>query len=738
MAANWTLLGTSIFFAEDATGDPNTESGAFTVPADSENFAVLFVPDQEQQPNKFEISDFHLDTGTPFNGYFIHAPEESGERHLVYDTKYFESGLNTEGYASLRYTINSASTAMPAGKLIKGAADITANWDGTGGAVDYLTFNEKGKATISTTYNVYPGESIAPGGSADVIFSWKKETAPDTWVLIPESERTVTVNKGDPSTYVSIPSFTIQVQAGEKIRAYAEAEIDDGAYIQTNSPNIYLCETSINFEELVPGSEDEPLTSLYTEDELGQMWEIVTDTDGHLECTKVDVLPEEKVDHVIRDNFSLNDFVVGAGGGITLVDKAVKQEYTEISTDTTLDDYRNYIVDTSSNTVTINVPYEQITAFTVRDAERQFHTNECIVTIRDELDAIAHTATLDVRDTAYIFYYNGVNWRYGEIGKGLVTDIASDHIASVDFGDLVEQNDDFTCVEINGMSCYGSVSDMGSMDNDLAHKKYVDDISKANTTGQCWVSPSGNDSNSGSISYPFKTIQHALDSFASKINLNFGTYAEDITVPAGYGTSGPVIWADNTHDSQKTEIQGTVTIPAGVSRLRVYGVQFDGAGSKTCLVDNGSEGRHYFENCTFNSSGAADCVQINNGNRWFEFIRSVIDGKLNLTGTGTSCAVNIKHSTNSANCTAVVNSGYTFTTVYVERMGLVTHHGGNFVGMYCASWTPDTNGYIVDSDSVSPLDIIMVAYSNLTTDGLTFGTVNSAGATVKEIYNITS
>jgi len=258
------------------------------------------------------------------------------------------------------------------------------------------------------------------------------------------------------------------------------------------------------------------------------------------------------------------------------------------------------------------------------------------------------------------------------------------------------------------------------------------------TPGQVFVSPSGNDSNVGSIYSPYLTIQHALDQGASLIKLLHGAYVEDITIPVGYGNFGPVIWSYNVHDSQKTEIQGTVTIPAGVSRLRCYGIQFDGQGTKTCLVDNGSEGRHYYENCTFNNSGAADCVQLNNGKRWHEFVRSVIDGKLNLSGTGVSCSLNVKHSTSSYSFQPTVNSGYTLGLIYIERMGDIIHHGGNVLASYVTSWSPNGSGYIIDSDSVNPLDYIFAAYSNYSSDGVTYGTINSSGATVKEAYNITS
>ncbi len=493
MATNWELLGTSIFCTEDATGNPNTYSGAFTVPADANNFALIFVPGGKQQPNKFEITSFYADVATPFNGYFIHAPEIDGEKHLVEDTRYFECGLNTEGYASLRYTINQADTPMPAGKLIKGKADITPNWANIGGAVDFLTFNNSGNANIATTFNVYPGESIPAGQTSLNTFWWAYKQGVD-WIKIDDSEITHTAIKDvTVPQLVTIPSFTYKAKDGDELRCFAKSDINDGAYIQSTSPHVYLCETTIDFTEFVPGSEDEPITSLYVQDSLQNDWELTAETDGRLKTLLVGDLPENEKRHVIQDDLNLNDFTL-TGDGISLVEKMTSTEYTEINANTDLDDYRNYIVDTTSNTVTINIPYEETRAFTVRDATKEFDTNNCIITIRDSLDAIVHTATLDKRDKGYIFYNsdgteNG--WKYGEIGKGLITAIASDHVASTDFGNVSTDTLTNDCRMFNVKACYSNASNMGTSDGDFASKKYVDDTA-ASFLNTLTIAPTAN------------------------------------------------------------------------------------------------------------------------------------------------------------------------------------------------------------------------------------------------------
>lgn len=321
MGVNWVLLGVSIFCTEDVTGNQNTYSGAFTVPDDSENFAIFFAPEELQNPGLFEITEFYFDKDPAISGFFLHAPEESGERHLIEGTKYARVGLNTEGYASLRYTINQADTPMPSGKIVKGKADIEANWAGTGAAVDFITLNQPGDFELSTSYRVYPGESIPPAGTADVVFWWAQEQGAGNWVLLPETEVTHTMTEGDPVTIVTTPDYTFKGKPGDKLRAFATSEIDDGAYIQSTSPQDYLCDTTINFKEFVPGSEDEPVLSIYVQDELGNDWELTAGTDGHLETLLVGDLPENTDHHVLRSNFSGNDFVVGASGEISLVQK---------------------------------------------------------------------------------------------------------------------------------------------------------------------------------------------------------------------------------------------------------------------------------------------------------------------------------------------------------------------------------------------------------------------------------
>lgn len=248
---NWELLPSPLFISENVAGSLNTFTKNFTVPEDAENFAIVLAPLDKQQPCKIEIASFDWDVLNPFMWYFIHSTEKVDEKHLERSTKFKEIWLNTEWYASLRYTINQANTPMPAGKSIKWSADVNWNWAWTWWAVDFLTFNVDWTAKISTVYNIYPWESIPDGWSTQVTFWWTYESVPWTWTKIPASERSFTINKNEKAAVqFTIPEFEYAVAPWTKLRAYAKAWINDWAYIQSTSPHVYLCQTEINFDEI--------------------------------------------------------------------------------------------------------------------------------------------------------------------------------------------------------------------------------------------------------------------------------------------------------------------------------------------------------------------------------------------------------------------------------------------------------------------------------------------------------
>lgn len=110
-----------------------------------------------------------------------------------------------------------------------------------------------------------------------------------------------------------------------------------------------------------------------------------------------------------------------------------------------------YAVDTTNNEVTINITFGTNSSFQVWDAKKKFKSNSAFVNIlsSDGL-SIDHSVELKKKDKAYQFYFNGLFWYYGEIGKGEFEEISSSHDDITDFGNLIEDNDAYTERTING------------------------------------------------------------------------------------------------------------------------------------------------------------------------------------------------------------------------------------------------------------------------------------------------
>lgn len=116
----------------------------------------------------------------------------------------------------------------------------------------------------------------------------------------------------------------------------------------------------------------------------------------------------------------------------------------EIDSDYDHDASAMYLVDTTSSIVNITIQDElgtpvvgnNKTSFIIRDASQKFQTNNCKIIIKNDVGATIHTVSLDKINKSYMFYWNGTNWNYGEIGKGQIQAITNaTHTATVDFID---------------------------------------------------------------------------------------------------------------------------------------------------------------------------------------------------------------------------------------------------------------------------------------------------------------
>jgi len=432
---------------QTSLGTDVTTNHDLVLPTDASinNFGFLIKPTTATFPFECEIGNLNAECTDPFTGYYLKLPSTVEEAHLEFDKEYKGFSLNSEGNQTLRFTINNlpiTGTPMPTGNPGKGLAPIESNssvddippQDSTYGRAG-IKVKKSGRVDVKTGLRLYSEKST----DTSVTFWWEIYNAGADNFKIDASETTFDIKANSSNIAYSMNEWGWDATTDMVFLLKAQASETDGSFLESYLGGPDMVDIDIDFKSLSTGeSADEPADAIFVGDELDQVWEIKSGTDGRLETLQDGELPENTNYHVIGTDFDTNDFVVDQFGGITLVDKPIATDYTEISADTDLDGPRNYIVDTltPATTVTINIPFEETSSFTVRDEKKEFDAYNCIVTIRDASDSIVHTATLNNRDKGWIFYNsdgteNG--WNYGEIGKGGTTAIASDHVASVDF-----------------------------------------------------------------------------------------------------------------------------------------------------------------------------------------------------------------------------------------------------------------------------------------------------------------
>lgn len=256
------------FISENAVLGDHDVSNAFTVPDDANNYAIIMYPAEAQSPLTLKLKKFNIDVATPFIGYVLHGLENVAEEHLRFDTEYKKLVQNTQGYASLRYTINTVNLPMPVGELGKGLADINidpninnipgSNAKGGEGAI---VFDTSGTASISTELRLWSEKT--PSTTTAVKFWYSKVGPGNSLTKIAESEGIFNIIGGSKNVICTMPTFNIDVLAGEKIVLSAQSNLVDGAFLQCTTDLKPMLSTTIEFKELVSSeSSDDPFVSL--------------------------------------------------------------------------------------------------------------------------------------------------------------------------------------------------------------------------------------------------------------------------------------------------------------------------------------------------------------------------------------------------------------------------------------------------------------------------------------------
>lgn len=254
------------FISKDAVSGDHEVSNAFTIPDDANNYAIIMYPAGAQSPMTLKLKKFNVDVATPFIGYVLHGLEDVAEEHLRFDTEYKKLVQNTQGYASLRYTINTVNLPMPVGELGKGLADVSIDPDinkipgsQAKGGEGAIVFDTSGTVSISTELRLWSEKSAS---TTTAVKFWYSKVGPgNALTKIVDSEGIFNIKGGSKNIICSMPTFNIDVLAGEKIVLSAQSNLEDGAFLQCTSDLKPMLSTTIEFKELVD-SGDDPFSGL--------------------------------------------------------------------------------------------------------------------------------------------------------------------------------------------------------------------------------------------------------------------------------------------------------------------------------------------------------------------------------------------------------------------------------------------------------------------------------------------
>lgn len=252
------------FIAEKADGQAYSYTDSVTIPDDAVNVLIAIIPVSSQAPIELGLRDFYWGVPKPFKGYAEVSLHNVKETHLESSESYAEFALNSQGYESIRYTINdtpSSGNPMPVGRLLKGKAPVEV--DNTVNVVSGsqdpqndggIKFLRDGEASVSKSYNVRNEQ-----GTESTVTFWDVLIGTDGQEYkIVDSEKTfrVPANTGASGAIYSIPAYTTQVETGQRIAGRATSSEADGAYVQTDNLTEYLVQTVVDFKEDVVDSSD--------------------------------------------------------------------------------------------------------------------------------------------------------------------------------------------------------------------------------------------------------------------------------------------------------------------------------------------------------------------------------------------------------------------------------------------------------------------------------------------------
>ncbi|MGL5525649.1 MAG: hypothetical protein ACRDCY_18030 [Aeromonas veronii] len=260
---NWVVAG-NLFISEDAVKGDHTETKAFTVPTDANNYAVIIYPVEAQQPCTLKLKQFEVDVVNAFTGYVLHFAESDRERALAFSEQHRTLYQDNQGYGALRYTINGTDQPMPIGELGAGLADIaidktlnviagTMAKGGEGG----IEFRADGNAKITTGLRLWNEKNV---GAAVLFWYELVEAGQQRGTMIDSSKLTITVPANSKGILYTMPTFSIGVIAGQRLILRVTGDGADCAFLQSVSPSAPMLYTTVELDEMTGQGYDAPLS----------------------------------------------------------------------------------------------------------------------------------------------------------------------------------------------------------------------------------------------------------------------------------------------------------------------------------------------------------------------------------------------------------------------------------------------------------------------------------------------
>lgn len=273
LVSGWTVIG-----KRDLIEGYDNFGMEFTVPSNSNNYAVCIQPKDVTNVTEINVTDLKVSAVVPFYDIQFEGVSEVGENYQINNTKKAVFGVDVTGYAGLRYSVGIGETKMPVGWFISSMSDIfppvklNPKWKDNVG--------HKGEGVLEVTRdcrikNLYAilrmsgsdEKKLAPDSIQTVQVYFSKEDS--TGINPIEQTRTSFESKtAEAPKYISTNKGSafqpIEFKKGEFIWLYAICNYDDGAYFNSVKKGQYLIQTIIEWEEI----EESPVVPLKNISEL--------------------------------------------------------------------------------------------------------------------------------------------------------------------------------------------------------------------------------------------------------------------------------------------------------------------------------------------------------------------------------------------------------------------------------------------------------------------------------------